>query len=51
MRYLNNTNKKIPWNKIAKKLKISTQTAINIHNKAIKLLKTKVESKNSFDKI
>jgi DNA-directed RNA polymerase specialized sigma subunit len=41
----------MPWNKIAKKLKISTQTAINIHNKTIKLLKTKVESKNSFDKI
>jgi RNA polymerase sigma factor (sigma-70 family) len=51
MRYMNGTNKKTPWNKIAKKLKISTQTAINIHNKAIKLLKTKVESKNSFDKI
>jgi RNA polymerase sigma factor (sigma-70 family) len=51
MRYMNGTNKKTPWNKIAKKLNISTQTAINIHNKAIKLLKTKVESKNSFDKI
>jgi RNA polymerase sigma factor (sigma-70 family) len=51
MRYSNDSNKKMPWNKIAKKLKISTQTAINIHNKAIKLLKTKVESKNSFDKI
>ena len=51
MRYLNDSNKKMPWNKIAKKLDISTQTAINIHNKAIKLLKTKVESKNSFDKI
>jgi RNA polymerase sigma factor (sigma-70 family) len=51
MRYLNGSNKKMPWNKIGKKLKISTQTAINIHNKAIKLLKTKVESKNCFDKI
>jgi RNA polymerase sigma factor (sigma-70 family) len=51
MRYLNDSNKKMPWNKIAKKLNISTQTAINIHNKTIKLLKTKVESKNSFDKI
>jgi RNA polymerase sigma factor (sigma-70 family) len=51
MRYSNDSSKKMPWNKIAKKLKISTQTAINIHNKAIKLLKTKVESKNSFDKI
>jgi len=51
MRYLNNTNKKIPWNKIGKKLKISTQTAINLHNKTIKLLKNKIESKNCFDKI
>jgi len=51
MRYLNNSNKKMPWNKIAKKLNISTQTAINIHNKALKLLKNKIESKNCFDKI
>ena len=51
MRYCNESAKRMSWNKIAKKLKISTQTAINIHNKAIKLLKTKVESKNSFDKI
>lgn len=51
MRYSNNSNKKMPWNKIAKKLKISTQTAINIHNKALKLLKNKIDSKNCFDKI
>lgn len=51
MRYLAGTSKKTPWNKIAKKLKISTQTAINIHNKTLKLLKNKIESKNYFDKI
>jgi DNA-directed RNA polymerase sigma subunit (sigma70/sigma32) len=51
MRYLSGTLKKTSWNKIAKKLKISTQTAINIHNKALKLLKNKIESKNYFDKI
>ena len=51
MRYSSDSNKKMPWNKIAKKLNISTQTVINIHNKAIRLLKTKVKSKNSFDKI
>jgi len=51
MRYLNNSSKKMPWSKIGKKLKISTQTAINLHNKAIKLLKNKIESKNCFDKI
>lgn len=51
MRYSNSSSKKIPWSKIAKKLKISTQTAINIHNKTLKLLKSKIESKNCFDKI
>lgn len=51
LRYMNETNKKMSWNKIAKKLKISTQTAINIHNKTLRLLKTKVNSKNCFDKI
>jgi RNA polymerase sigma factor (sigma-70 family) len=51
MRYCDQSDKKMSWNKIAKKLKISTQTAINLHNKAIKLLKNKIESKNSFDKI
>jgi RNA polymerase sigma factor (sigma-70 family) len=51
MRYLDNPKKKTSWNKIGKKLKISTQTAINIHDKTIKLLKNKIESKNCFDKI
>ena len=40
-----------PWNKIGKKMKISTQTAINIHNKAIDFLNKKINSKNLFDKI
>ena len=51
MRYSNDSNKKMPWNKIAKKLKISTQTAINIHNKALEFLNKKITSKNLFDKI
>jgi hypothetical protein len=51
LRYLSASNKKMAWNKIAKKLNISTQTAINIHNKTVKLLKNKIQSKNSFDKI
>ena len=51
LRYSDDSNKKTSWHKIAKKLKISTQTAINIHNKTIKLLKSKIESKNCFDKI
>lgn len=41
----------MPWKKIGKKLNLSTQTVINLHNKAISLLKNKLNSKNSFDKI
>lgn len=36
--------KVLPWSKIAKNLKISTQTAINLHKKGLKLLKTKINS-------
>ena len=43
-------NKKMPWSKIAKSLKISTQTAINLHNKTLKVLKFKLKSDNLFDK-
>lgn len=50
LRYFGN-KKNTPWNKIGKKLNISTQTAINLHNKAINLLKIKFDSKNCFDKI
>lgn len=41
LRYLNGTRKVMPWNQIGKKLKISTQTALNIHNKAIERIKSK----------
>ena len=40
----------MPWSKIAKSLKISTQTAINLHNKTLKILKFKLKSDNLFDK-
>ena len=49
LRYFSNTEKLTTWNKIAKKLGISTQTAINLHEKARLFLKTKIQSKNSFD--
>jgi len=42
-RYFN--DKKMIWSKIAKKMKISTQTAINLHNKGISLLRKKVKSR------
>ena len=51
LRYFSNTEKLTTWNKIAKKLGISTQTAINLHEKARTFLKTKIQSKNSFDLI
>lgn len=38
-------DKKMIWSKIAKKMKISTQTAINLHNKGITLLRKKVKSR------
>jgi DNA-directed RNA polymerase specialized sigma subunit len=50
MRYFED-KKNVSWAKIGKKLNISTQTAINIHNKTIDFLKNKLKSKNCFDKI
>ena len=49
LRYFSNNEKLTTWNKIAKKLGMSTQTAINLHEKARLFLKTKIQSKNSFD--
>lgn len=43
--------KNVSWSKIGKKLKISTQTVINLHNKALKFLKNKLESNQFQDTI
>lgn len=43
--------KLMSWHKIAKKMKFSTQTIINLHNKNIKILCNKLNNKNSIDKI
>lgn len=43
MRYFNGP-KLMAWSKIGKKLKISTQTAINLHKKGMDLLKIKINS-------
>jgi len=51
LRYAGENRKKMSWSKISKKLNISTQTAINLHNKTIKFLKNKINSQNCFDKI
>ena len=47
MRYF--SDKKKSWNDIAKKLNLSTQTVINLHNKTIKILKNKLTSINNSD--
>jgi RNA polymerase sigma factor (sigma-70 family) len=44
-------NKLSPWYKISKKMNLSTQTAINIHNKALDFLNKKISSNFLFDKI
>ena len=43
--------KRMIWTKIAKKMKLSTQTAINLHNRGLTLLRRKMKSKNISDVI
>ena len=42
-------DKKMIWAKVAKKMGISTQTAMNLHNQGIKILRLKLKSKNISD--
>jgi RNA polymerase sigma factor (sigma-70 family) len=49
MRYFEKDGRKRTWKQIAKKVGVSSQTVINIHNKAKKILKTKLKSKNTLD--
>lgn len=53
IRYFGNPRKKTPWSSVAKKVGISTQTAINLHNKTIKMLNFKMKrgSVYAMDKI
>ena len=51
LRYFSGNQKLTTWSKIAKKLNISTQTAINIHEKAKDFLKHKINSKETCDLI
>lgn len=44
-------DRKMTFKEIGKKLKLSSQTIINLHNKGIKLLKDKLVSENIFDNI
>ena len=45
IRYFNGERKKTPWAEIAKEMGVSTQTAINLHNKTIKLIRRKMHSR------
>lgn len=51
LRYFEDPKINMTWHNVAKKLQISTQTAINLHNKGKKVLKQKLNSKVLFDKI
>jgi len=50
MRYFEN-NATQTWTKIGKKMNMSTQNAINLHNKGVQILKNKLTSKDLFDRI
>lgn len=50
MRY-SRQDKKPSWCLVAKKLKISTQTAINLHNRGIKVLRKKIDSEKFLDNV
>ena len=49
MRYEENGEKKATWSEIATKMKISTQTAINLHSRGRRFLKTKLNSEEFQD--
>lgn len=50
MRYSPN-DKKPSWCAIASKMEVSTQTAINLHNRGIQVLRKKIESEKFLDSI
>ena len=49
LRYFSEGGKKMTWKKIAENLDISSQTAINIHNRARRILKNKIKGGKNFD--
>ena len=51
MRYFSPEATKTSWSAIADSLKVSTQTAINLHSRGAEVLKRKLRSKNFFDTI
>lgn len=51
LRYFSNRKKKMTWEQIGKKVRMSGQGAINLHNKTAKFLQGKLTSLNPYDKI
>lgn len=51
LRYFGKSKKDAAWSRIAKKLNVSTQTAINLHERGREILKKKLLSKECFDTI
>ena len=49
MRYFSKDGKRKTWKEIATEVGVSSQTVINIHNKAKRILKNKFKSKNNYD--
>ncbi len=49
MRYLTGARKKTPFAKIAKKLKISTQGAVDLHDDFIRFVKSKIKNEEFLD--
>lgn len=42
-------DRKMIWSKVAKKMNLSTQTVVNLHNKGLKLIQSKLNSQNISD--
>ena len=48
IRYFSGTRKCVTWEKIGRNMNVSSQTAINLHNKGKKILVRKMKSKRTF---
>ena len=51
LRYFSKTGKKTSWQRIGEEMGISAQTAINIHERALKLIRKKINSDTNSDTI
>lgn len=49
LRYFKGEKNKMPWSEIGRKMKISTQTAINLHKRGLEILGKKIKAPNLND--